>query len=111
MGDYTWPCPQSLRLQLSQKEHSVQLELLKMSFFSRVYDFEKFLGIPREKFPNSQFFPFPWEKKLGGKTETLISKYSISKYSMLKYLMLKYLMSKYSISKLILSKYSKHPKK
>jgi len=43
-----------------------------MSFFSRFYDFEKFPGIPREKFPNSQFFPFPWEKKLGGKTETLV---------------------------------------
>lgn len=43
-----------------------------MSFFSRFYDFEKFPGIPREKFPNSQFFPFPWEKNLGGKTETLI---------------------------------------
>ena len=42
-----------------------------MSFFSRFYDFEKFPGIPREKFPNSQFFPFPWEKNLGGKTETL----------------------------------------
>ena len=45
-----------------------------MSFFSRFYDFEKFPGIPREKFPNSQFFPFPWEKNLGGKTETLIRK-------------------------------------
>ena len=44
-----------------------------MSFFSRFYDFEKFPGIPREKFPNSQFFPFPWEKNLGGKTETLIA--------------------------------------
>lgn len=44
-----------------------------MSFFSRFYDFEKFPGIPREKFPNSQFFPFPWEKNLGGKTETLHS--------------------------------------
>ena len=43
-----------------------------MSFFSRFYDFEKFPGIPREKFPNSQFFPFPWEKNLGGKTETLL---------------------------------------
>jgi hypothetical protein len=43
-----------------------------MSFFSRFYDFEKFPGIPREKFPNSQFFPFPWEKNLGGKTETLV---------------------------------------
>ena len=42
-----------------------------MSFFSRFYDIEKFLGIPREKFPNSQFFPFPWGKNLGGKTETL----------------------------------------
>ena len=43
-----------------------------MSFFSRFYDFEKFPGIPREKFRNSQFFPFPWEKNLGGKTETLV---------------------------------------
>ena len=48
-----------------------------MSFFSRFYDFEKFPGIPREKFPNSQFFPFPWEKNLGGKTETLLKKYYI----------------------------------
>ena len=46
-----------------------------MSFFSRFYDFEKFPGIPREKFPNSQFFPFPWEKNLGGKTETLLVVY------------------------------------
>ena len=49
-----------------------------MSFFSRFYDFEKFLGIPREKFPNSQFFPFPWEKNLGGKTETLVGMDGIS---------------------------------
>ena len=49
-----------------------------MSFFSRFYDFEKFPGIPREKFPNSQFFPFPWEKNLGGKTETLVAYFEIT---------------------------------